>query len=220
MSATIANNISALLKAKGMSLRALSRKTGLSASSLSKVLKGNSTPRAENLELIAQALEVTAKELTSDSLQRSDNYLDVVAHRPIPVLTAEQIRLLCENPEQTRNIKPVSWVAETAFPDLVGQPLVALFCDTHAMEPYFENGDLLYLKGVPYAPNSEPARPRDCDYVLALAEGVKRPVLRTFVEGDIGNDWLLAENPKYPGEQKLKAEKILGVIVAKACRYG
>lgn len=220
MSSIITANINALLRAKGMSMRALSRKTGLAPSSLSKVINGISTPREENLELIAKALEVTARELCSGALDCTQGEFSAVAHRPIPVLSVEQIKQIWEHPESRTSIKPSAWIAETAFSDLAGAPLVAIHCEGIAMEPVFEDGDLLYVQGVPFTDENATPKPRDAGYVLALAEGVERPVVRVFVRGDVGGDWLLAENTRYPGEQKLKAEKILGVIVAKACRYG
>lgn len=219
MSSIITANINALLRAKGMSLRALSRKTGISPSSLSKVVNGVSTPREENLELIAKAFEVTVRELCSAALDCTQGEFSAVAHRPIPVLSIEQIKQIWMQPECRSSVQPSAWITETAFSDLAGTPLVATHCEGIAMEPVFEDGDLLYVQGVPFTDDATAPKPRDASYVLALAEGVERPVVRVFVRGDVGGDWLLAENPRYPGEQKLKAEKILGVVVAKACRY-
>lgn len=216
MTNTVAENLTAILLARGLTVRAVARESGISPSVISKLLNGVTRPRPQTLLAIAKALDVTMEDLENGNLRLEGETIEGLARYPIPVLTPEQVAEVCNG---SQNIKPRTWVAESPFPDLANVPLVATCCEGIAMEPVFENNDLLYLRGVPFADNSEQPKPKDADYVLALAKGVDRPVVRIFVRGDVGEDWLLAENPDYPGEQKLKAEKILGVVVAKACRY-
>ena len=62
------------------------------------------------------------------------------------------------------------------------------------------------------------AKASEGNYVVAFAEGIERPVVRIFIKSDTGKDWLIADNPHYPGEKNLRLEKILGVVVAKSAK--
>lgn len=212
----LARNIEALAKQKGLSLRALARLTGLSSSSVSSIVNRGATPRAKNVKAIADILGVHVDDLYSSELKVRVPVKGEIQGFPVPLLTLDQLGDIGRG--DTENVKPAGWMPEAPFADCSDESIVAVYAEGSALDPAICTGDLLYVKGVPYTDPETTVEVEEGDYVLALAQGLDRPVVRILVKGDAGDDWLVADNPRYPGETKLRLAKVLGVVVAKATR--
>lgn len=213
---TLARNIDAIAKRKGLSLRAIARMTGLTGTTISSIVNRGASPRAKNVAAIAEALGVSVDDLYNPSLEVRAPVEGAVRGFPIPVLTLDQVAAVVANAEMQAEIRPREWVPENAFTSGSGKSVIAVYAENSALDPSISTGDLLYVEGVPFSNKEEKPEAPEGSYVIALAKGAEHPVIRTFIKGDMGDGWLVAENPHFPGESKLRLEKILGVVVAKS----
>lgn len=215
---TIARNIEALAKQQGLSLRELARRSGLSNPTISAIVNRGAMPRAKNAAAIAAALGVTVDDLYNPSLIIRTPVKGTVKGFPVPLLTLDQIGEICKTAEAKAAIKPTAWLPEVPFAECSDSTIVAVYAEGSALDPEIATGDLLYVKGVPFLDETAKAKASEGNYVIAFAEGIERPVVRIFIKSDTGKDWLIADNPHYPGEKNLRLEKILGVVVAKSAK--
>jgi transcriptional regulator with XRE-family HTH domain len=215
---TIARNIEALAKQQGLSLRALAKKAGLTNPTISSIVNRGAMPRAKNAAAIAEALGVTVDDLYNATLNVRMPVKSAVNGFPVPLLTLDQIKEVCLSAEELAAVKPSAWMPEVPFAECSDGSVVAVYAEGSALDPEIATGDLLYVNGVPYLDKTAQPKAREGNYVVALAEGVERPVVRIFIKSDTGKDWLMSDNPNYPGEKNLRLEKILGVVVAKSAK--
>lgn len=204
----LARNIEALAKQKGLSLRALARITGLSSSAISSIVNRGAIPRAKNVRLIADALGVSVDDLYNAELKVRTPKESEIKGFPVPLFTLDALGEMTRNAEA--DVKPAGWMPEVPFSDCADDSVLTVYAEGSALDPSICAGDLLYVNTGTQA--------KEGDYVVALAKDVARPVVRIFIKGDTGDDWLVSDNPHYPGEEKLRLEKIIGVIVARASR--
>lgn len=73
---TLGERIREIRKMKGLSILDLKEKTGLSKSTISDLENGKSSPTAETLQKIANALEVDIREFFNDTNNVTSNDLD------------------------------------------------------------------------------------------------------------------------------------------------
>lgn len=204
----LARNIESLAKQKGLSLRALARLTGLSSSAISSIVNRGAVPRAKNVRAMAEVLGVSVDDLYSAELKVRTPKDSEIKGFPVPLFTLDMLGEMARNAET--DAKPAGWMPEVPFSDCADDSVLAVYAEGSALDPSICAGDLLYVNTGAHA--------KEGDYVIALAKGVARPVVRIFIKGDTGDDWLVSDNPHYPGEEKLRLEKIIGVIVARASR--
>lgn len=215
---TLAKNIEALAKQKGLSLRALARLAGLTGAALANIVNRGAIPRPKTVSAIANVLGVTPDDLYNPSLIIRTPVEGSVKGFPVPLLTLDQIGEICKTAEAKAAIKPTAWLPEVPFAECSDSTIVAVYAEGSALDPEIATGDLLYVKGVPFLDETAKAKASEGNYVVAFAEGIERPVVRIFIKSDTGKDWLIADNPHYPGEKNLRLEKILGVVVAKSAK--
>lgn len=175
--------------AKKVSIRELSNKTGITTANISRILSGKTrSPHQDTLKKIAEALGYSYESII-------ENRGGVIANSILNVGNGATIH---------------STSMPTELATGKGNESGEIRVSGSALHPDVKDGDTVYY--------NENERVNDGDIVAAEADGLNASVVRKVLKGENGDIWLLATNPDWPGEKKLKAKRILGVVTERRTR--
>ena len=112
------------------------------------------------------------------------------------------------------------WLPPLPFQTKEDQRLIAIKAIGNALAPSILEGDLVYLDKVT---ERDVEDVKNGDFVLAVADsnpnGPRNIVLRKLVIDDMGQQWLMATNPDWPGQRSVACEQVVGVVIAIARQF-
>lgn len=108
------------------------------------------------------------------------------------------------------------WLPPLPFQTKDNQRLIAIKAVGNALAPMILEGDLVYLDRVT---EHEKTGVKNGDLILAAAKGVNSLVLRKLVIDDMGQQWLMATNPDWPGQRSVQCLQIVGIVTAIARQF-
>lgn len=143
----------------------LARAADVSASAVTQWVKGDTTPDTENLDKLAQILNVSADWLLNGS--------EAEANVEVALIGAVSLggRFRRFNEQEQRKVRNL--------PVAISRPSVAVRVDDDTMAPVYRRGDLLILEYIATSPN-------DClghDALVAVAGDSGRELLRRVMPG-------------------------------------
>lgn len=108
------------------------------------------------------------------------------------------------------------WLPPLPFQTKDNQRLIAIKAVGNALAPMILEGDLVYLDRVT---EHEKTGVKNGDLILAAAKGANSLVLRKLVIDDMGQQWLMATNPDWPGQRSVQCLQIVGIVTAIARQF-
>ncbi len=191
---------------------ALARNSGVTQSTIGRILRGEVDPQSENLVRLAQAFGISYSALAAiaEGNQvwegRAENLQSITASRRVPLLTLAQAGTFAESVYPDRLGSGTDWIA---FPKKrQGVRTVALRVSGESMEPYYYNGDIIYID-----PDVAPIHGKDV--IVRLGEHNEVTFKRLIVEGE--RRYLRPLNNLWPDKLiSLPADaRIVGVVVGR-----
>lgn len=125
ISERLAQRLKDARRAKGLSLEALSRLSGVSRSMLSQIERGESSPTVASLWNLTQALQVDFSGLLDDKADADDPFLDHLQADRTPVIQSRGERCVI------RILSPMDEAGRSETYHIVFQPGGALISDPH-----------------------------------------------------------------------------------------
>ena len=195
-------NLNFLLRKTGLSPYSLANKIGVDPTSVYRWINKNTHPQSQARLRLEELFGISFNTLVYKKLDEdtpvkiSDNYAS-----PIETKVPEN--------SSTRQIE--SWARLAPMPDLNTKGLLITSAVDDAMLPEIKKGDLVYI-------DSRPGITRNNDIVLSIpiqeSEKLQGAVIRRLVLNNNDDAYLVSDNPNWPGARFIKAETIVGKVVA------
>ena len=237
MTNRFAENINFLLEKTGMTPHGFSERLGIDSATVYRWLdpKFQSVPRARTLLTLSQFFNVGAERLLYERFddttvfemneQPKKKTVKRINGTAVPLMKVDYALKLSAMVDSdiglsSDDMSPEAeqWLPPAPDADIKSESLIAIRATGDAMAPTIKDGDLVYVE-FNFGQMFEAISWRNNDIVLATPEHKKgetpAPILRKLVYGDNENDqWLTATNPDFPGTRTVKAEMVLGKVVA------
>lgn len=230
-------NFRYLVDRSGLSLYEVAKKANLDYTTVYRILKSKQSnePRARTRAVVARVFGVDPSAMSRTTFDHDT---------PFKVLPDEEIPTQHSSPSRSKEDIPLakstyalqvlaildddlpvdsdglfeteSWLPPLPFHSKEEQKLVAIKAVGNALAPMILEGDLVYLDQV-----TEPKKTgvKNGNLVLAVAKGADSLVLRKLVIDDMGQQWLMATNPDWPGQRSVACEQIVGIVTAIARQF-
>ena len=228
------DNLIALAHKKDLNLKTVAERAGLPTSTVTRIAKRGSTPRERTAEAIARVFGVPVEDMLNKQLLEPVPLYYSTRNELVPSPYTGNTN--DDTPTQTTKLVPVYTfdkmidfltnqtppeATEWTWPPQVGYSTAneycAFYCGTDAMSPTIPMLALVYVT------RPEPGEwdDRECCYanreafdgeiVIATPDLDAKPVMRRYRKNDAGEEWLVADNPHYPGKP-LNLFMLLGVV--------
>lgn len=198
---------------KSLSLRQLEKLTGITIANLSKISSGKTKrPKIETIEKIAAGLGIEVQPLLE--ALRQDKLIDAQKTANALIHNSKgsigQVVNFSNIEAKKFSVQTAEMPSKDASTESTRIESECVVVYGSAVLPEIKDGDTVYF--------NETEQINDNDFVVAEAEDTTDPVVRKVLKGENGDIWLLATNPDWPGEKKLKAKRILGVVTERRTR--
>lgn len=190
----------------------LARHSGVTQSTIGRILRSEVDPQSDNLVRLAHAFGISYSALAAiaegDQVWegRAENLQSITTSRRVPLLTLAQAGRFAESVYPDHLGSVTDWIA---FPKKrQGVRTVALRVSGESMEPYYYNGDLIYID-----PDVAPIHGKDV--IARLGEHNEVTFKRLIVEGE--RRYLRPLNDLWPDKLiSMPADAhIVGVVVGR-----
>lgn len=204
--------IKKIADSKGVSAYALSKGSGVSQPTLSKIFAGKvEKPKVSTLLAIADFLGVSPQELGCDFSHLNESLASrrLVQKGPaVPVYSPEQIAQLFHGDKPSTNLF-ITYPTNLASGPL--DEIVAMKIQGSAMSPWFLDGDIVFLSiGVDfmYAPENS--------FAVCLVEGGENgsvAAVRKIENSEGSNYWGKTTNPDWAGEKIIVKPELISAVI-------
>lgn len=208
--------------AKGITMYALARGTGISQATLSKIINSKTgKPREKTLLAIADFLDVEPQVLGL----KQKGAKPIVERGPfVPVYSPRALACFSLGLENHEALHLVAYpFAETEdvdenllsdFPTFSESELVCLRVTGSSAEPIYKHGDLIFLK----TSDLDVCASCDKDMIAVCilgAKGEEYAAVRKIIIDENGSDhyWAVPINPNYPNQEPANNPEIVGAII-------
>lgn len=210
-----------ILDSRGFTGYAVSKGTGLPKSTISRLLSGEAaTPRSTTLAEIASFLGITPTELISGTeLENSyDKKVGKISRGlRVPLLTSPSDASYYATFENDVPIN-TDFLPPFPFEQNKSKELIAVVIDSDALAPRIRKGDIVYFNTLMQTKNDD-CEAKNGDVVLAVVKDEPaKVIIREYYEDDLGERWLVATNPSWPGEHAVRCSFVSGVAVGFSAR--
>ena len=172
---------------------ALAKKSGVTQSTIGRIVRGEVDPQSDNLERLAQAFGLSYSSLAAiaEGGESGDRALvdlpTARIPRRVPLLTFAQAGRLADSTRLNQLSDATDWIE---FPKRRhGVRTIAMRVSGESMEPVYRNGDIIYID-----PDVAPVHGKDV--VIRLGERNEMILKRLVVEGE--RRFLKPLNPNWP----------------------
>ena len=219
-------NFNKILKERGLSVSAVANLANIQPSTLLRYVKRGPVPalRADLRAAVAQALGVSVEAMESKSELKPAS----AGFGAVPVWTEDDLLRYASadrafgGPTLPTGMAAFSAAGKELVPapigekpsDETGRGTIAVRMNSEALSPEIMLGDMVYFRLYDHAEDFFGLYPKSY-FALAVIDG-KYVAIRKLIKGEMGEDWLTATNPSWPGEKTIKGSKanILGVAIA------
>ena len=191
---------------------ALAKKSGVTQSTIGRILRGEVDPQSDNLERLALAFGMSYSTLAAIAEGgepgdgAAENLMPVPIPRKVPLLSLAQAGRIAESVYPAQLSDAADWIE---FPKKRHGPrIIALRVSGESMEPDYHNGDIIYI-------DPDVAAIHGKDVVVRLGERNEVTFKRLVVEGE--RRYLKPLNQNWPDKfvSMPTDAQIVGVVVGR-----
>lgn len=195
-----ANRLEMLIKENKTKKKVLAAAIGMSASSITEMVKGRNNSTTPTIRAIAGFYHVNPEWLEhgTGEIMEPVNMANARPANLVPVYGSVPAGWPCDQTGVTAE-EPIDWIAVEGSTNCIG----ALLVDGHSMSPDIRDGEyVLYTQDSDLKPG---------DWIVATDE-FRRPMVKEYAVKD-GEPWLVSVNPEYPSFKVNHHYQIVGRVI-------